>query len=187
MSKPVLQVVVSSVRPSRVSPIVAEWFAEEARKHGAFEVEVTDLAELNLPLMDEPNHPIMQAYQHEHTKRWANIVERSDAFVFVVPEYDHGYPAPLKNAIDYLFKEWAYKPVSFVSYGGISAGLRAVQQLKPVLSALKMVPITEQVMIPMIGAHIVDGKFAPNEIIAGSVAPALDELAKMERALASLR
>ena len=187
MSKPVLQVVVSSVRPDRVSPIVTDWFVEEARKHAAFEVEATDLAELNLPLMDEPNHPMMQAYQHEHTKRWAKIVERSDAFVFVMPEYDHGYPAPLKNAIDYLFKEWAYKPVSFVSYGGVSAGLRAVQQLKPVLSALKMIPITEQVMIPMIGQHIADGKFVPNEIIAESVAPALDELVKLEGVLATLR
>ncbi len=90
-----LQVIVASTRPSRQGPLVGAWFVERARAHGNFNVELVDLAEVNLPMFDEPAHPRLARYEHEHTKAWSAIVDRADAFVFVTPEYDHGTPVSL--------------------------------------------------------------------------------------------
>lgn len=150
--KPRLLVIIASTRPGRVGLPIGQWFIEQARAQGDFDVQVADLAELNLPLMDEPNHPRLRRYTHQHTRDWSAIVDAADAIVLVMPEYNHGYTAPLKNAIDYLVQEWMYKPVGLVSYGGVSGGLRAVQMLKPTLSALKMVPLPEAAPIPMVSS-----------------------------------
>lgn len=187
MSKPVLLVVIASTRPGRVGPSVATWFIELARRHGGFEVEVVDLAELDLPMMDEPNHPRLRQYTHDHTKRWSAIVDRADAFVFVMPEYNYGFTAPLKNAIDYLHQEWRSKPISFVSYGGISAGLRAVQQLKQVVTALSMMPAVAAVPVPFVAQHVEDGVFTPTEIMETGAKATLDELVELHGALSKLR
>ena len=103
---PTLTIVIASTRPGRAGLPIAQWFIARARDHGGFDVVVADLAELRLPLLDEPSHPRLRQYTHQHTKDWSATVERSDAFVFVTAEYNHGYPAPLKNAIDYLHFEW---------------------------------------------------------------------------------
>ena len=150
--RPRLLVIIASTRPGRVGLPIGQWFAQQAEAQGDFVVQVVDLAELNLPFMDEPNHPRLRAYTHQHTKDWSATVNAADAIVLVMPEYNHGYTAPLKNAIDYLMHEWMYKPVGFVSYGGVSSGLRAVQSLKPILSALKMVPIPEAVPISLMNS-----------------------------------
>jgi NAD(P)H-dependent FMN reductase len=126
--KPTLQVIVTSTRPGRIGLPIGQWFHRTASAHGAFDAEWVDLAEWNLPFMDEPHHPRLRKYTHEHTKRWSALVERTDAVVFVMPEYNHGYIAPLKNAIDYLLHEWSYKPVGFVTYGGMVAGTRPCLQ-----------------------------------------------------------
>ena len=106
MSRPILQIVIGSTRPGRVGLPVAEWFDEAAVSHGGFDVEVVDLADVGLPFFDEPRHPRSGQYDHEHTKRWSAIVDRADAFVFVVPEYNHGFNAEIKNALDFLHREW---------------------------------------------------------------------------------
>lgn len=123
MPKPCLQIVIGSTRPGRVGLPVAQWFSQRAREHAGFKVELVDLAEVNLPLLDEPNHPRLHQYTHEHTRAWSATVARGEAYVFVHPEYNYGLNAALKNAIDYLFGEWQYKAVGFVSYGGVSGGL----------------------------------------------------------------
>jgi NAD(P)H-dependent FMN reductase len=148
MSKPTLSIVIGSTRPGRVGPKFAAWFRSRAISHGGFDVELVDLAQLKLPFLDEPAAPRLHQYIHQHTIDWSHTVERSDAFVFVTPEYNFGYSAALKNAIDYLSQEWADKPVGFLSYGGLAAGTRAVQQLKQVVTALKMIPVAESVNIP---------------------------------------
>ena len=153
---PTLQIIIASTRPGRVGLPVADWFAARARDHGAFELDVVDLAELGLPFMDEPNHPRLRRYEHQHTKEWSARVDAADAFALVTPEYNHSYNAPLKNAIDFLHAEWAYKPVGFVSYGGIAAGTRAMQALKPSLVALKMTPVLEAVNIPFVRQFVDD-------------------------------
>jgi NAD(P)H-dependent FMN reductase len=183
-STPKLAILVTSTRPGRLSLPIASWFREQALAHGRFDVEWVDLAEWNLPFMDEPHHPRLRQYTHEHTRRWSAAMEAADAFVLVTPEYNHGFTAPLKNAIDYLIHEWAHKPVGFVSYGGLSAGTRAVQLLKPILIDLKMTPIVEAVNVPFVHQHMVDGAFAPPEALVDAARLMLDEI---ERAEATLR
>jgi len=120
-----LHVVVSSTRPGRVGPLIADWFAGQVdpdSDKGGFDVEIIDLARVGLPMLDEPNHPAEQQYVHEHTRNWSASVAAADAFVFVMAEYNTGFTAPLKNALDYLYSEWHHKPVGFVSYGMTSAG-----------------------------------------------------------------
>lgn len=187
MTQPVLQIVIGSTRPGRVGAAVAAWFAEEARSHGGFDVELVDLAEVALPLFDEPNHPMTGDYVHDHTKAWSETVRRASAYVFVTPEYNSGYPASLKNAIDYLNAEWRHKPVAFVSYGGVSAGTRAVAQLKQVVTTLRMVPVQDAVAIPFVQQFLADGVLKPNEVMTSASKQVLDELVKLGTALATVR
>lgn len=188
MTKPVLQILIGSTRPGRIGLPIGEWVYRRATVHDAFEAELVDLAEVNLPLLDEPNHPRLRRYEHQHTKDWSAIVDRGDAFVFVMPEYNHGFNAAIKNAIDYLHHEWQHKAVGFVSYGGVSAGVRAVQMLKPILSALKMVPLFEAVHIPFAGQLFdEEQRLQPNEIMEEATTVMFDELARWTPALRSLR
>lgn len=188
MSKPILQIVIASTRPGRVGPSVAEWFAPQAVTDDRFAVEVIDLADVNLPLLDEPNHPRLRRYTHQHTKDWSATVDRADAFVFVIPEYNYGFNAVIKNAIDYLHAEWAHKPVGFVSYGGVAAGTRAVQMLKQVVTTLKMVPVFESVNIPFVAQFLdSDRKLQPNDVMEGAATDMLAELARWTEALRPLR
>lgn len=187
MPKPILQVIVASTRPGRVGPVVADWFVRLAEQHEGFEVRVSDLAELALPLMDEPHHPSQRRYEHQHTRTWSAIVDAADAFVFVMPEYNFTFTAPLKNAIDYLHAEWAYKPVGFVSYGGLSGGLRAVQSIKPVVTTLNMFPLPASVALPFVANSIVEGVLEPSELAVGTAKQMLDELVRVGAALKPLR
>jgi NAD(P)H-dependent FMN reductase len=183
-----LHVVVTSTRPTRKGPAVARWFESVAREHGAFETALVDLAEFNLPVFDEPEHPATRRYQHEHTRRWSASVASADSFVFVLPEYNYFPPSSLVNAIDYLVAEWAYKPVGLVSYGGVSGGLRAAQALKLLLTTLKVMPIPEGVAIPNFGQHLgEDGAFRPNDLVAKSAGAMLGELNRWAGALKPLR
>ncbi len=188
MSKPTLMIVVGSTRPGRVGLPVAEWIQERAVAHGAFEVDLADLAEINLPFMDEPNHPRLRQYTHAHTQAWSARVEAAAAFVFVSPEYNHGLSAPLKNAIDYLHNEWRHKPVGLVTYGGVSAGTRAAQMIKPIVAALSMVPMVEAVTIPFVSQFLdEEGKVKPNEIMLTSASAMFDALVRWETTLRALR
>ncbi len=187
MSKPKLLIVVASVRPGRVGRPVADWFRQVAIEHGGFEVEEADLAELNLPLLDEPNHPRLQQYTKEHTRAWSATVAAADAFVFVTPEYNHSYPASLKNAVDYLHQEWRHKALGFVSYGGIAGGTRSVQAFKQVASALMMYVANNLVNISFVHAKIKDGVFVEDKDVRAAADAMLDELLVLNEALRSLR
>jgi NAD(P)H-dependent FMN reductase len=188
MSRPILQIIIASTRPGRLGLPVAQWFTRAAEEHGGFEIEVIDLAEVDLPFMDEPKHPRFAEYEHEHTRRWSATVSRADAFVFVMPEYNFGFTAPLKNAIDFLHVEWQYKAVGLVSYGGVAAGTRAAQMIKLVLTTLKMTPVFEAVSIPFVANFIdTDGDLSPNELMESSAVAMLDELIRVTAALQPLR
>ena len=183
-----LHVIIASTRPGRVGPTIGQWFHEFAARDGKFEVELVDLADVNLPLLDEPIHPRLKQYQHEHTKRWSATVEEADAFVIVTPEYNYSPPASLVNALDYLYSEWNYKPVGFVSYGGVSGGIRSVQITKQIVTTLKMVPLVEQVAIPFFSQFLDDtAAFVPNDLHAKSAAEMLAELLRWAEALKPLR
>lgn len=184
---PVLHVVTVSTRQGRKGPALAHWFSERASAHGAFTVEAVDLREVALPLFDEESHPRFGRYEHPHTQRWAARVKAADAFVFVTPEYNHGPPPSLLNALAYLSAEWAYKPVGFVSYGGVSAGTRGVELAKMVVTTLKMMPIPEAVAFPMFTQHLEGDVFRAPEAAEKSATAMLTELARWAAALRTLR
>jgi NAD(P)H-dependent FMN reductase len=183
-----LQIVVASTRPGRVGLPVGHWFHDVALEDGRFGVELIDLAEVALPFFDEPKHPRLGDYVHQHTRDWSATIRRADAFAFVTPEYNHSFNAVLKNAIDFLHHEWQYKPVGFVSYGGVAAGTRAVQALKQVVTSVKMVPLFEGVFIPFVQQFLGDdGEIHPNDAMLSGARGMLDELARMTTLLRSSR
>jgi NAD(P)H-dependent FMN reductase len=181
-------IVIASTRPGRGGEAVARWFTERATEHGGFELRVVDLAELKLPPLDEPHHPRLRKYTQRHTHHWSEQVDAADAFVFVTPEYNHGYPASLKLAIDFLHNEWRYKPVGFVSYGGVAAGTRSVEQLQQVVTAVRLTAVIEQVNIPFYQQFIDDdGVVQANDVMEQASDAMLDQLVRLEAALRPLR
>lgn len=187
MSLPVLLAVVCSTRPGRVGRLVGDWFVETAREIGSFDVRLVDLAELGLPLMDEPKHPRFHDYTHEHTLRWSRTVAGADALVWVQPEYNYSMCASQKNAIDYLALEWARLPTGFVSYGAISGGLRGVEHAKQPLASLSVAFAQPAVAVPQVATYVSDGTFSPPKVVVDSVAPMMAELATLHGALADVR
>jgi NAD(P)H-dependent FMN reductase len=186
--RPKLMIVIASTRPGRIGLPVAEWFETRVAAHGGFDVDVADLAAIDLPFMDEPNHPRLRDYTHQHTKDWSARVAAADAFAFVHPEYNYGMTAPLKNAIDFLNVEWAYKPVGLVSYGGVSAGTRAAQMIKQVVTTLRMTPVFEAVSIPFAAQFLGDeGEIEANEVMEKAADAMLVELLRYTEALRPLR
>jgi NAD(P)H-dependent FMN reductase len=183
-----LKIIISTVRPGRKGPLVARWIENLAMQNGNFDVEVLDLGEINLPLMDEPNHPSLKKYQHEHTKQWSSKIEEAEAFIFVTAEYDYNYPAPLRNAIEYLSQEWGYKPAGIVSYGGVSAGTRAANSLKNDLASMKVVTLVEAVNFPFFQQNINDqNEFEANEVSHKAAETMLKQLIRWTKGLNSIR
>jgi len=183
-----LKIITSTTREGRKGIAIANWITAFAKEDNRFNVTLLDLAEINLPFMDEPNHPRLQQYKHEHTKRWSEMISTADAFIIVLSEYNYGFPAPIKNALDFLFQEWKYKPVAFVSYGGISGGLRATQMLKQVVTTLSMMPLTEQVNVPFFAKLINEqGEFVPTNEIIQSANGMLSALSRWTDAMKQMR
>lgn len=184
-----LKIITSTVRPGRKGPVIGQWVNDEALAAGAFEVEFIELGERNLPLMNEAVHPAMRKYEHEHSRAWSQTIGEADAFIFVVGEYNNSYPAPLRNALEYLVHEWAYKPAGLVTYSASAfAGVRGTPALRADLAYLKMVPITEGVTIPMMNNLINDkNAFHPNELIKKSMDVLLKELLRWTKGMKSIR
>lgn len=188
MSDPRLHIIIGSTRPGRVGPSVAHWFHEYAVAHGGFDAKLVDLADFELPVYDEPMHPRLQQYEHEHTKRWSASVAEADAYVFVTPEYNYNPTPAFTNALNYVYREWNYKPCGFVSYGGLSGGMRAVQMEKLLVTTLKMMPMVEGVAIPMVQNQIDEqNHFHSNELIDDSAQTMLGELLRWAKGLRAMR
>ena len=145
-----IQIILGSIREGRNGEKVCKWITNIAKKNKETEYEIIDLKEWNLPMFNDSKPPFMGEYSYEHSKKWSEKISEADGYIIVTPEYNHGYPAVLKNAIDYLYKEWNNKPVAFVSYGGYVGGSRAVELLRQVSVELQMTPIREEVNIPFV-------------------------------------
>jgi NAD(P)H-dependent FMN reductase len=184
-----VKIISSTVRPGRKGPVIAQWISGQAKNHGSFEVELLDLGEINLPLMNEANHPSLKKYEHEHTKQWSAKIDEADAFIFVTAEYDNSYPAPLKNALEYLIAEWTYKPSGIVSYSmSPFGGARAVQTLKNDLVYFKNMPLAEVVNIPLYGQYMNDeGMFIGDEKLIGATRIMLDQLVRWAKGMKAIR
>src|SRR5881628_700106 len=179
-------IITGSTRPNRQSPVVATWVLEAARKRSDAEYELFDIKDFELPLLDEPMPPSMGKYEQPHTKRWAAKIASMDAFVFVSPEYNHGIPGALKNAIDFLFAEWSHKAAGFVSYGGAS-GARAVEHLRLVLAEVHVATVRAQLLLSIFTDFERFTTFTPAPQHEKALSSVLDEVLAWTGALKPLR
>ena len=179
-------IILGSTRPGRVGEGVAKWVCEVAQKRSDAKFELVDIKDLNLPLLDEPIPSSMGQYSKPHTKVWASKIDSFDAFVFVTPEYNHGIPGALKNAIDFLYREWNNKAAGFVSYGGAGGG-RAVEQLRLVLAEVQMATVRNQVLLSLHTDFENYSIFKPAPQHEKAVNAVLDQVIAWGGALKSLR
>ena len=183
-----IQVILGSTRPGRFGDKVAGWFMQHATMHPDLSAELVDLADWPLPFFNSPVPPAMQESQDTWAMAWADKVSAADAYVLVTPEYNHGYPAVLKNALDHVVRPWRHKAVGFVGYGGPGAGIRAVEQLRQVVVELEMIPLRQQVAIPNIySAFDSAGTLKDSAGPDRQAAAVLDELALWSRSLNGMR
>ncbi len=182
-----LKIILASTRPGSSGPALGSWVADHAQP--MFDrVEIVDLAEVNLPFLDEPEHPRLGRYTHAHTVAWSETIADSDALVFVMPEYNGGFPAPLKNALDFLHAEWRNKALGLVTYsGGPRGGTGAATMLAPVTEMLGLVTAEASVAIPRAGGRVVDGQFVPTETENTGLTSVLAEIVEIDRELTPLR
>jgi NAD(P)H-dependent FMN reductase len=186
-----IAIIIGSTRPGRRGEAVAQWVHTHASQRSDVEFELVDIADYELPLLDEPANPVAVAmgraeYIKPHTKAWSAKIASFDGFVFVTPEYNHATSAALKNAIDYLFAEWNNKAAGFVGYGG-AGGARAVENLRLVMGELLVADVRAAVAL---SAHTDwEGytRFAPAPQHAKSLDTMLDQVVAWSRALAPLR
>lgn len=182
-----LAVIVASTREGRFGDTVARWFVRVLEQWPDFAVDVIDLREVELPAVQSAAHPKSGRYS-QPIARFASRIADADAFVFVTPEYNHGYPASLKSALDAVFAEWNAKPASFVSYGGLAGGLRAVEQLRQVFGELHMVAIRDTVAIPFAPRMFDEGgQLIDDGIVPASTKVMLDSLSWWAKALRTAR
>lgn len=178
--------IIGSTRPGRNGEAVAKWVYKIAQKRSDAEFELVDIKDFNLPLLDEPVPPVLGQYTKDHTRVWAARINSFDAYVFVTPEYNHGTSGALKNAIDFLFKEWNNKAAGFVSYGG-AAGARAVEQLRLVLAEVQIATVRNQTLLSMYTDFENFSVFKPAPAQENSVNAMLDQLIAWGGALRTLR
>lgn len=181
-----IAVVTGSTRPGRNNEAVARWVYTLAKERKDADFELVDIADYNLPLIDEPMPPSLGQYTHEHTKAWSEKIASFDAYVFVTPEYNHSTSGALKNAIDYLSREWNNKAAGFVSYGGAS-GARAVEHLRLVLAELMVATVRAQVLLSLFTDFEDFTKFNPDPRHEQEVHTMLDQLVAWGRALQTVR
>jgi len=179
-------IIVGSTRPGRKADTVARWVHEIAKKRSDATFEVVDIADFHLPLLDEPMPPSMGQYAHPHTKAWAAKIAGFDAFVFVTPEYNHSTSGALKNAIDFLFKEWNDKAAGFVGYGG-AGGTRAVEALRLIMGEIKVADVRAQVGLSLFTDFEKFTTFKPASHQEQAVTVMLNDLVPWGQALKSMR
>lgn len=181
-----IAVILGSTRPGRIGEAVAKWVNQIASRRTDAEFELVDIRDYNLPLLDEPVPPSQGKYSKPHTKAWSEKIGSFDAFVFVTPEYNHGTSGALKNALDFLYKEWNNKAAGFVSYGS-AGGVRAVEQLRLVMAELQIADVRAQVMLSLFTDFENYSTFKPDPRHEKSVDAMLAQVIAWGGALKTLR
>ena len=179
-------IIIGSTRPGRIGEAVAKWVHDLAAKRHDAHYELIDIKDFNLPLLDEPMPPSQGKYSKAHTKAWAAAIEPCDAFVFVTPEYNHSTSGALKNAIDFLYKEWNNKAAGFVSYGSAS-GVRAVEHLRLIMAELQIADVRAQVMLSLFTDFENYSTFKPAPHHEATVGAMLDQVVAWGGAMKTLR
>jgi NAD(P)H-dependent FMN reductase len=183
-----IAIITGSTRPNRNNEAVARWTYELAKKRNNNEAafELVDIKDFNLPLLDEPIPPSMGQYSKEHTKKWAAKIDSYDGFIFVTPEYNHSTSGALKNAIDFLFREWNNKAAGFVSYGSMG-GARAVEHLRLICAEIQIATVRNQVMFSLFTDFENFSIFKPDPRHEKSLNGLIDQLIPWSAALKTLR
>ncbi|HKP12287.1 MAG TPA: NAD(P)H-dependent oxidoreductase [Blastocatellia bacterium] len=179
-------IIIGSTRPGRNGEAVARWVYEVASKRADAEFELVDIKDFDLPLLDEPMPPSLGQYTQPHTRAWAAKIDGFDAYVFVTPEYNHGPSGALKNALDYLYREWNNKAAGFVGYGS-AGGVRAVEQLRLVMGELQVADVRAQVALSLYADFENFSVFKPGPTKEASVNGMLDQVIAWGGALKTLR
>lgn len=186
MSSLRIAVIIGSTRPDRVGPTIAEWAYARAVERGDASYDLIDLAQVGLPLLDEPEPASAHHYTKEHTGRWSRLIDMYDAFVFVSPEYNRGVPAALKNAIDFLYSEWNDKAAGLIVYGS-SGGLRAGEALKSTLGEVQIATVRAQVSLSIYDDMRDFVELTPRDYQLGNLDAMLDSLLRWGSAMRALR
>ena len=181
-----IAIILGSTRPGRIGEAVAKWAFEVASKRTDAEFELVDIADFNLPLLDEPVPPSLGQYTKDHTKRWAAKIDSFDGFIFVTSEYNHGIPGALKNALDFIFKEWNNKAAGFVSYGS-AYGARAVESLRLVMGELMIADVRAQVLLSLFTDFENYSVFKPADRHEANLSTVIDQVIAWGTALRSVR
>ena len=179
-------IIIGSTRPGRKAPDVARWVLDIAGMRADAVFELVDIQDFGLPLLDEPVPPAAGQYTQPHTQAWAEAIAGFDGFVFVTPEYNHGTSGALKNAIDYLYKEWNNKAAGFVGYGS-AGGARAIESLRLVMGELMVADVRAHVMLSLRTDFENHKTFNPAEHHEQAVDAMLDQVVAWSRALKTLR
>lgn len=179
-------IIIGSTRPGRKAEAVARWVHDIAKKRSDAVYEIVDIKDYNLPLLDEPVPPSMGQYSQPHTKAWSAKIAAYDAYVFVTPEYNHATSGALKNAIDYLYKEWNNKAAGFVGYGSVG-GTRAVENLRLIAGELQIADVRAQVALSLFTDFENFTTFKPAALHETSVSTMLNQLVAWGGALKTLR
>ena len=181
-----IAIILGSTRPGRNGEAVAKWVHERAIKRSDAEFELVDIKDYNLPLLDEPVPPSMSQYSKDHTKRWAAKIDSFDAYVFVTPEYNHSTSGALKNAIDFIYKEWNNKAAGFVSYGS-AGGARAVEHLRLIMAEMQVATVRAQVLFSLMTDFENFSTFKPAARHESSLTAMLDQLVSWGTAMKAAR
>ena len=181
-----LAVILGSTRPGRRGEAIAKWVYDLAKKRSDAEFELVDIKDFNLPILDEPNQAVMRQYTKEHTKVWSQKIASFDGYIFVTPEYNHSTCGALKNAIDYLYKEWNNKAAGFVGYGG-TGGTRAVEHLRLVMAELQVADVRGQVALSLITDFENFSAFKPAPYHEKSLNTMIDQVILWGSAFKSIR
>ncbi|OVE79040.1 hypothetical protein BVY00_01405 [bacterium G20] len=185
-----LMIIWGSSRQGRKGGVVADWVKNEVGKDSRFAIDFIDLRELDLPFFDEPISPFsMQSlndYTHPEGRAWAERIEKTDALIILTPEYNHGPPGVLKNALDWAGPPWVDKPVGLISYGGISGGTRAVEQLRSITIELGLINVANAIHFPFFRKTFESGE-QPNESSNENLKKMLDEIVRLHTAFSSIQ
>lgn len=180
-----LMIIWGSSRQGRRGGVVADWVKNQASADSRFEVDFVDLRELNLPFFDEPTSPFsmksLDDYTHPEGRVWAERVQSTDALIIITPEYNHGPPGVLKNTLDWVGPPWKDKPVGLISYGGISGGIRAVEQLRSITIELGLVNVANAIHFLFFAKAFESGE-QPNESTNENLKKMLDEIVHLRTA-----
>jgi NAD(P)H-dependent FMN reductase len=183
-----IQIIVGSTRPGRLGLPISKWLHKEIDSLDISDVnfEIVDLSDYNLPLLDESNLPAMQKYENDHSKKWSETIARADGYIIVTPEYNHSVPGAVKNAIDFLFNEWKYKPMAFVGYGSVG-GVRSIEQLVNAAVGVNAFPLRDQMHICEPWAAIDEEGNVKSENIKGDLRVLVDNLVLVANGTKDLR